>query len=436
MTYKNYEESQANAQPIEGYDIAMGETSWQITPNAVAFVYDEKTYYPTVCGRSEIKQTGKIPKDGIEVKLPRGHALGAICIAGAPEEEVTITIYRGHDEFFVTYFQGFLTSVKIDNNGVPICYFEPRSSDLPFIGGRRRCMRLCGHKLYGYRCGLDKDDYKVEGTIDTIEGMTITASEFGDADVPEIEIYGDLTALDGCLYDASSYLNPSSTPSEAFDNQLPPNNYWAADGPANQWVSCQWTSGKIIRTVKIQPCHAIGWSKFNPRHIKIEGSNNGSDWIKVPIVGWLNRCSVYNTDEAELEEINNYYDWAFLRLNNSTSYTYYRVYCYDNWGSASGMCIAEIEMMENDNANANFAFGGGGEIVVGTARRAIIKHYGDTIIISRPFGSNVEVDSAFVAYKGCDHLPNTCLSKFDNILNYGGQQFLPIKNHYTGNLIY
>jgi len=179
MTYSDYEISTALGQPNELYDIAMGTTHWRITSSGEDIDLYGHTYESTPCKRSQIEQTGEIPKDGVEVELPRSHALGLICIAGTPEEEVTLTIYRGHGLFYITYFRGFLTSVKINKESIPTCFFEPRSSDLPFVGGRRRCMRLCGHKLFGYRCGLDNAAYNLAGTIDTISGVTITATEFG-----------------------------------------------------------------------------------------------------------------------------------------------------------------------------------------------------------------------------------------------------------------
>jgi len=179
MTYDESEQSVASGKPIELYDIAMGLTHWRLTSGGEDKDYGGHTYEWAPCKRSEIEQTGEVPKDGIELELPKDHALGLICIAGVPEEEVTLTIHRGHGTFFVTCFRGFLTNVKFDGNAVPTCYFEPRSSDLPFVGGRRRCMRLCGHKLFGYRCGLNKEAFKIIDTIDTIDGITITATEFG-----------------------------------------------------------------------------------------------------------------------------------------------------------------------------------------------------------------------------------------------------------------
>jgi hypothetical protein len=179
MTYNDYEISAASGQPVELYDIAMGLTHWRLASGGEDVEYMGHTYESAPCERTEIEQTGEIPKDGIEVNLPRGHALGVICIAGVPEEEITLILYRLHGAFSVTYFRGFMTNMKFDGDAIPIAFFEPRSSDLPFVGGRRRCMRICGHKLYGYRCGVDKEAYKIIDTIDTISGITITATEFG-----------------------------------------------------------------------------------------------------------------------------------------------------------------------------------------------------------------------------------------------------------------
>jgi len=265
MSYEDYEQSAAEGKPVELYDIAMGLTHWRLTGGPCDVEYIEHTYESAPCERGEIEQSGEIPKDGVNLELPRGHALGQICTAGVPEEEITLTIYRGHETFFVTYWRGFMTSLKFDDKDIPVCRFEPRSSDLPFVGGRRRCMRLCGHKLFGYRCGLNKEAYKIIDTIDTIDGITITATEFG---------------------------------ASAYD------------------------------------------------------------------------------------------------------------------------------------------FGHGGEIVVGLARRTITSHSGITITINRPFGSGVLADDSFSAYPSCDHTPTMCKDDYSNKANYGGQEFLPTKNIYEGDLIY
>jgi hypothetical protein len=81
----------------------------------------------------------------------------------------------------------------------------------------------------------------------------------------------------------------------------------------------------------------------------------------------------------------------------------------------------------------------GGEIVIGTAHRLIKSHtvysagMGE-VIINRQI-LNPEVDSGgninFTAYAGCDHLPTTCDTKFSNKINFGGQEYLPVKNPFA-----
>jgi len=178
MTYVDYEESVALGQPIELFDIAMGSTHWRLTSGDEDVTYNTYLYLAEPCSRTEIEQTGEIPKDGVDIHLPRGNSLGTLCIAGVPDAEVTLTIYRGHGSNFITFFQGFMTSLKFNSDSIPIAHFEPRSSDLPYVGGRRRAMRLCGHRLFSTGCGLDKDNFSISGTIATISGTTISATAF------------------------------------------------------------------------------------------------------------------------------------------------------------------------------------------------------------------------------------------------------------------
>jgi hypothetical protein len=88
-------------------------------------------------------------------------------------------------------------------------------------------------------------------------------------------------------------------------------------------------------------------------------------------------------------------------------------------------------MIEAENSMAVHQFGAGGEIIVGSARRTITAHNGNEITIDRPFRADVLAGMSFTAYRGCDHTPNMCIETFDNIINYGGQKDLPVKNPYT-----
>jgi len=110
---------------------------------------------------------------------------------------------------------------------------------------------------------------------------------------------------------------------------------------------------------------------------------------------------------------------------------------HENWGGAGhAIHAAEIEMIEADDTLERYYFSAGGEIIIGTAHRSITHHYGNAIIINRPFGADVVAGSPFTAYPGCGHIPSCCVEKYDNILNYGGQTHLPVANPYDSNLVY
>lgn len=84
----------------------------------------------------------------------------------------------------------------------------------------------------------------------------------------------------------------------------------------------------------------------------------------------------------------------------------------------------------------------GGELVIGNAHRLIKSHINSsgsgTIEIYRAI-NNPETDSGdnivFTAFAGCDHLASTCAAKFANRINYAGQEYLPVKNPFSGDAI-
>ena len=134
---------------------------------------------------------------------------------------------------------------------------------------------------------------------------------------------------------------------EAFDDIVIGSNGWRTESgnPTDEWIRVQFTVDKTIVKIRIQPCIKIGDSHRNVRRCKLQGSANGTDWTDIPANKWTGRCAAYNTDEIEIEEIDNYDDWAEIEFTNAVAYEYYRIFCHDNWG-ASNLGIKEIEMFE------------------------------------------------------------------------------------------
>lgn len=64
-------------------------------------------------------------------------------------------------------------------------------------------------------------------------------------------------------------------------------------------------------------------------------------------------------------------------------------------------------------------------------RRAIRNHVGDTITMTFPV-VGMDNGATVSLFAGCDHTTNTCGSKFNNRINYGGFPFIPRINPFGG----
>lgn len=68
-------------------------------------------------------------------------------------------------------------------------------------------------------------------------------------------------------------------------------------------------------------------------------------------------------------------------------------------------------------------------------RRAIRTHVGDTIQVTHAIPDLTALNTVRV-YPGCDHMPTTCIDKFDNLVNYGGFPYIPEQNPFGQNSVF
>lgn len=76
----------------------------------------------------------------------------------------------------------------------------------------------------------------------------------------------------------------------------------------------------------------------------------------------------------------------------------------------------------------------GGYIALSSGEfRQIIAHTGDSIRLLLPFPSSPQGQTVEV-FAGCDHSIGTCSSKFNNVPNFGGFAWVPLKNPFSTGL--
>jgi len=69
----------------------------------------------------------------------------------------------------------------------------------------------------------------------------------------------------------------------------------------------------------------------------------------------------------------------------------------------------------------------GGKVLFNGTYRYISLHFGNDLTIQNAFDGLVDGNSV-IAWPGCDKLPATCISKFNNLLNYVGMPYIPLKD--------
>lgn len=65
--------------------------------------------------------------------------------------------------------------------------------------------------------------------------------------------------------------------------------------------------------------------------------------------------------------------------------------------------------------------------------RVILAHTGNVLTLPLPFSVDPTGELVRV-YAGCDHSPQTCQAKFNNLINFGGFPFVPTKNPFQTGL--
>lgn len=178
-TYEDIEQSVAEGEPIELYDIWDVEgTHYRWNTSSIIISYGSYDYEPNVIDRSELVLGGNNEVSAIDIKLKRGNIFASRFIAAPVEGEVQFVLYRQQAGFTVKFCQGFLSAVSFDKNGVPTSRFEPRSSDMVGVGQRRRNQRLCDYCLYKMGCWVNEELYRVDGTLTNVSGLVLTSAIF------------------------------------------------------------------------------------------------------------------------------------------------------------------------------------------------------------------------------------------------------------------
>lgn len=176
MTYFSKELSVQSGDPVHLYRFVQGSLVWLYTTAARPVVALGETWMPAPLVGGAVTQSNEVAKDTLSLKLPDDHEFAQVFLGILPDVVTSVTVFRGHsgdlDGDFVTYWKGRVSSFKATGNYITLeC--EPIFTSMKRAGLRARYQKSCRHALYGRGCGLDPEDYAVEGLAVAMEGVTL-----------------------------------------------------------------------------------------------------------------------------------------------------------------------------------------------------------------------------------------------------------------------
>jgi uncharacterized phage protein (TIGR02218 family) len=178
MSFLSAETSIFGAKPIELYKFKRGSTVWLLCTSRKPVVYNGETYQPEYIKRDNMRSTGALGRQALNVTISATNALAKSYLGGMPSQVTTLTIYRKHvgEAEVGQVWAGRVVSIEFSGDEASVrC--EPISTALRRIGLRATYQVLCRHALYGPQCRAVKVPYT--GAVSSVSGQNVTVSIAG-----------------------------------------------------------------------------------------------------------------------------------------------------------------------------------------------------------------------------------------------------------------
>lgn len=182
MSYDSVETSAQGGSPVELYEFEVNGVTYRYTSGRESYNWNTKDYEPVVMERGELSDTGELPKNDLEIHVPRDFPVAEFFRVSPPTNVVTarlIEVHRsdGVQEGIVKWVGRILS---VNWQGVEaVLYCENDYTSLKRPGLRRSYSRQCPHVLYGaVGCRLNADDFAETATLTAVSGTELQATEF------------------------------------------------------------------------------------------------------------------------------------------------------------------------------------------------------------------------------------------------------------------
>lgn len=150
---------------------------WTYTDSYQFEDFQGKTYTPTLMSVGKVEDNKQEEKQNLEIKLPVSNPFVQSYLKRFVGGQTDVWLYKKVGEETTIVYIGRVANIKPEENEATII-IGSLASEVTRPSGNLPLQLHCTNFLYDDRCGLNPDDFKVEGLIATASGVTLTASEF------------------------------------------------------------------------------------------------------------------------------------------------------------------------------------------------------------------------------------------------------------------
>ncbi len=182
MTYDAAERSVASARPIRLYRFTRGTLAWRYCSADRDITHQTQVYKALRGGISDsgIRQTGQTSPDVLKLTSHADLEVAQLYRGAVPSSPVQLTVFARHQgiDDFVTIWVGEIRSVKwpvLDRCEISC---SPLTERMEMQGLRLGWERNCPHALYSTACGVDMNLYRVQSTVQSMDGVSISNGAF------------------------------------------------------------------------------------------------------------------------------------------------------------------------------------------------------------------------------------------------------------------
>lgn len=174
MTYKAIETSIDSGAPVELYEFILQPLSWKYTNYVEDIFHSAVNYVSANIKRSKISQSDEINRSEILITAPRDFEPANRFRVLPSSEPMIVRIYSKHhtDAERILIWQGRVMAASWSGPLVDITC-EPVFSSLRRPGFRRYYTYICAHSLYGPKCRVVSETYRVVGNVISKEGSQL-----------------------------------------------------------------------------------------------------------------------------------------------------------------------------------------------------------------------------------------------------------------------